>query len=101
MTSEALTLQSSPIITFGYIMQVLFSLLIILGLLFLMGKYILPRLKVKPQGKLIKVLDRLHLAPQVSTYVIKVGQETWLIAVSNKNITKIDKINKESLPVDE
>lgn len=82
-------------------MQVFFSLLIILSLLFFMGRYILPRLRVNPQSQMIKVLDRVHLAPQVSAYVIQVGQEAWLMAVSNKNVTKIDKLAKESLPTNE
>lgn len=93
MTSEALSLQTTPIVTFGYIMQVLISLLMVLALIYLSAKYLLPRLKVERTGKLIKILDRVYLEPQVSAYIIKAGKGAWLIAASNKNISRIDRID--------
>ena len=48
-------------------------------------------------GKLIKVLDKVYLEPQVSTQIIQVGNSAWLIAISNKRVTRIDKIEKEDL----
>ena len=95
MTTEALVFKSSPIITFGYIIQIFFSLLIILALLYVGSRYILPKIKTANSGKYIQLLDRVYLEPQVSAHIIKVGPEAWLIGISNKNITKIDKVTLE------
>jgi flagellar biogenesis protein FliO len=97
MTFEALALQRTPIITFGYIMQVFFSLLFVLALIVLSAKYLLPRLRTHATGKLIKVLDRVFLEPQVTAYVLKVGANNWLIVTSSKQVARIDKIEEESL----
>jgi len=97
MTPEALVLQRSPIITLGYIMQVLISLAIVLAIIYVMARFLLPKLKINATGRMIQVLDRVMLEPQVSAYIIKVGKSAWLIATSNKQIAKIDKIEEESL----
>jgi flagellar biogenesis protein FliO len=99
MTSEAITLQTAPIITFSYIMQVIFSLLIVLTFIYLISKFLLPRLKESSSGKLIKVLDRIYMEPQVAAYVLKVGKTAWLVGVSNKHFTRIDKLDEEGLTV--
>ncbi len=95
MTPEALTLQTTPIITFGYVMQVFFSLLVIVAFIFFAAKYLLPKLKVNSVGRFIRVLDRVYLEPQVTAYVVKIKNAAWLIAVSNKNIVKIDRVDNE------
>ena len=97
MTPEALALQRAPIITIGYIMQVFISLLIVLAFIYLIAKFLLPRMKITATGKLIKVLDRVYLEPQVSAYILKIGKNAWLIVTSNKQVARIDKIEEESL----
>lgn len=98
MTPEALVLQSSPIITAGYVMQVLISLAIVVALVYVIGRYLLPKLKVSGTGRLIQVIDRVLIEPQVAAYIIKVGRKSWLIVSSNKNVEKIAEI-EEGLPV--
>ena len=98
MTTEALAFQRTPIITFGYIMQVFFSLLVVLALIYFIAKYLLPRLKLSNAGKLIKILDRVYLEPQVTAYLLSVGKSAWLVVTSSKQIARIDKIDTESLP---
>lgn len=93
MTPEALALQRTPIITFGYIMQVFISLLVVLAFIYLIAKYLLPRMKIAATGKLIKILDRVYLEPQVSAYVLQVGKSAWLIVTSSKQVTRIDKVD--------
>ena len=93
MTPEALTLQTTPIITFGYVIQVFISLLAVLGIIYLSAKFILPKLKVANTGRLIQILDRVHLEPQVTSYILKTGKSAWLIVVSNKQISRIDKVD--------
>ena len=95
---EALALQRTPIITFGYIMQVFFSLLIVLALIYFIAKYLLPRMKLSNTGKLIKIIERVYLEPQVTAYLLSVGKSAWLVVISSKQIAKIDKVDIESLP---
>ena len=93
-TLEALTLNQAPIVTFGYIMQVFFSLLVVLGIIYLSAKYVLPRLQVKRKGSIIELEDRIGLEPQVSAYIIRAENKRWLIMVSNKNVTVVDKLEE-------
>ena len=99
MTSESLVLQTSPIITFGYVMQVIFSLAIVIAFIFLIAKFLLPRIKLTAPGRLIQVVDRVILEPQVSAYILKVGKSAWLVVTSSKSVTKIDKIEEESVNI--
>jgi flagellar biogenesis protein FliO len=89
---EALALQSSPIITVGYVMQVLFSLAVVVAMIYIIGRYLLPKLKVTGSGRLIQVIDRVLIEPQVAAYILKVGEKSWLIVSSNKNVEKIAEI---------
>ncbi len=51
---EALAFQRTPIITFGYVLQVFFSLLIVLAFIYFIAKYLLPRFKLTSTSKMIK-----------------------------------------------
>lgn len=99
VTFEALKLQKTPVVTFGYIIQVVISLAIVLALIYLTLKYILPRLQVKPRGKLLEVADRIGLEPGVSAYIIKVKDQVYILAVSSKNIELIDKLPAQDLNI--
>ena len=96
MTPEALVLQSSPIITAGYVMQVIFSLAIVVALIYAIARFLLPKLKTGGAGRLIQVVDRVLIEPQVAAYVLKVGKKSWLIVSSNKNVATIAEL-EESL----
>jgi flagellar biogenesis protein FliO len=95
MTPEALTLQTSPIITFGYVMQIIFSLAVIMAFIYVVGRFVLPKLKITPTGKIIQVVDRAFLEPQVSAWILKVGKKAWLVVISNKQVAKIDEVEVE------
>jgi flagellar biogenesis protein FliO len=98
LTFEGLALQRSPLITFSYVMQVFLSLLIILALIYVTAKFLLPKFKITGiSGKLIKIVDRIYLEPQVSAYILKVGKLAWLIVVSNKQISRIDRLEEDGL----
>lgn len=94
LTYEALSLNKTPIVTFGYIVQVTISLLVVLGLIYLTSRYLLPRLQVNPKGKLLEVLDRVGLEPQVTAYVLKFKKNLYVVGVSNKNVSLIDKLKE-------
>lgn len=95
MTPEALTLQTSPIITVGYVMQIIISLAVIVALIYVIGRFVLPKLKITPSGKIIQVVDRAFLEPQVAAYILKVGKKSWLVVISNKQVAKIDEVETE------
>jgi flagellar biogenesis protein FliO len=95
MTYEALVLQKTPIVTFGYIVQVALSLAIVVALIYLCAKYLLPRLKITPKGLNFEVTDRMGLEPQVTLYRVKSGNREYLIGVSSKSIALIDKFEKK------
>jgi flagellar biogenesis protein FliO len=97
MSGEALVLQSSPLITVGYIMQVLISLAVVVGFIFIIAKFILPRFKIATPGRFIQVVDRIMLEPQISAYILKAGGKAWLVVASSKNVIKIDEIKDENL----
>jgi flagellar biogenesis protein FliO len=95
MTAEPLVLQTSPIITTGYMMQVLFSLLIVIAIIYVMAKFLLPRLKIAAPGRLIQIVDRVFLEPGVTAYILKVGKKAWLVVASGKRAEKISEIEAE------
>ncbi len=97
MTGEALALQSSPIVTMGYVVQTIFSLAIVVGLIYAIARFVLPKMRVSGNGRLIQVVDRVLIEPQVAAYIIKVGKKSWLVASSNKNIEKIADLGEEPL----
>lgn len=92
MTHEALVFQSSPIITAGYVMQVFISLAIVVALIYLTARFVLPRMQVNASGRMIQILDRVFLEPQVSAYILKVGEKAWLVVTSSKQVQKIDEV---------
>lgn len=91
--AEPLVLQTTPLITFGYVMQVLLSLGIVVALIYSIAKYLMPRMKVNAPGRLIKVVDRIYLEPQVSAYILKVGSQGWLVVASNKQVATISEVD--------
>ena len=91
-STEALTFKSTPIITSGYIFQLIISLLIVFGLMYLISKYILPKIKVSTKGRYIEIIDKVGLEPQVTAYILKIKDVSWLIVISNKNISTVSKL---------
>lgn len=94
-TSEMVTASASAsggAITFGYIIQLVFSLAIVFGFIYIGAKYLLPKFSSSTKGRLIQIEDKVVLEPQVTSYIIKVGSDSWLVVVSNKNVARIDKL---------
>jgi flagellar biogenesis protein FliO len=93
MTQEALALQASPIITAGYVMQVMFSLAVVVALIVVIARYLMPRLNITTGGsKIVQIVDRVMLEPQVGAYVIKVKNKAWLVVASNKSVAPIGEV---------
>ncbi|MEK7376512.1 MAG: hypothetical protein AABZ57_05070, partial [Candidatus Margulisiibacteriota bacterium] len=83
---------SSGAITFGYIIQLIFSLAVVFGFIYIGAKYLLPKFSSSTKGRLIQIEDKVVLEPQVTSYIIKVGSDSWLVVVSNKHVARIDKL---------
>ncbi len=88
---EAVSLSTGPVFSLAYIMQILFSLLVVIGFAFIALKYVLPKLKVSSIGKYIKVVDRAFLEPQVTAYMLEAKGKSYLVVAGHKKITLIDK----------
>lgn len=97
MTTETLVLQTSPLVTLGYFIQLLFSLGVVVGIIFLIGRFLLPKLKVGGNGLYLTVLDRLPLEPQVTAYLLATGEKCWLVVSSNKQVTRVAELKKGEL----
>jgi flagellar biogenesis protein FliO len=95
-STEVLTVGRSPLVTVGYILQLIISLAIVIGLIYFVAKYILPKIQIPSTAKMIEVKDRIGLEPQVSAYIISVQGRSYLIAVSAKNVTLIDKLESDA-----
>jgi len=83
-------------VTIGYVFQLILSLAIVIGLIYFSAKYLFPKLQLPSQGKLIQVVDRIGLEPQVSAYIISAYDRSYLIVVSQKGVTLIDKLESGS-----
>jgi len=94
MTYEALILEKTPVVTFSYIVQVALSLAVVLGLIYLISRYLLPRLQVTGKGRMIEVLDRIGIEPQVTAYVIKFNKNIYLVACGQKGVALLDKFKE-------
>ena len=75
----------------GYFIQLLLSLAVVFGFLYVTSKYLLPKLKTSSKSEHIQLADRLVVEPQVTLYIVKAAARSWLISVSNKAVTVIDK----------
>lgn len=95
MTAEALVLRSSPIVTAGYVMHLVVSLAVVVGLIYIIARFVLPKMKAAGSGRVIQVVDRVLIEPQVAAYILKIGSKSWLVASSNKNIAKIADLGEE------
>ncbi|MFA5103978.1 MAG: hypothetical protein WC527_02230 [Candidatus Margulisiibacteriota bacterium] len=85
---------SSAVVSIGYVIQLFFSLLVVLGFLYVIAKYLLPKMKFSSKSEHIIIFDKLVAEPQVTLYIVKAAKKSWLISVSNKNVTLIDKFEE-------
>jgi|GEM_PF-658561 len=95
LTKEALTLKGSPVLTIGYVFQVFLSLAIVIGLIYIVSKYLLPKLQIPTRGRLIQIVERVGLEPQVTAYILKVKEKSWLVVAGKGAIRVVDKLDLE------
>lgn len=79
------------------ILKVLFSLGFIVLLLFLTLKLGEGRLKSLQNNKFLKVLDRTSLSKEASLSVVKIGEEAYVLSVTQREVKIIKELSKEEL----
>jgi flagellar biogenesis protein FliO len=92
ISPEVLAASRTPLVSAGYIMQLIISLAIVVGLIYFFARYLLPKLQLPSSGNLIQIKEKIGLEPQVSAYIISVREKSYLVVVSNKGVTLIDKL---------
>jgi flagellar biogenesis protein FliO len=95
VSPEVLAVTRSPLISLGYIFQLIISFAIVIGLIYFSAKYILPKMQLPAGERTIEITDRIGLEPQVTSYIISAKGKSYLIVVSNKGVTLIDKLEDE------
>jgi flagellar biogenesis protein FliO len=86
--SFAETTKSNSGIGLNYYIQVLFSLVLVMGLIFLGSKVLAYKFQ-RPSTKRSKILDFIQLEPQVSIYKVQVDDEEYILGVGNKHIVPL------------
>jgi flagellar biogenesis protein FliO len=94
VSSAELGLKTSPVISFGYVIQLIFSLLIVIGILYAGARFILPRFNLVGEKGLINILDRKFMDAQSTAYILAVGKKKWLIVIAKGQVARIDALEE-------
>lgn len=79
-------------------LQVFFSLLLVLFLIYVSARYLLPRLSPLASNKrYVQIIEKVPLESQVTLYLVKVGSQTWLIGVGHKQVQLISSVSLENV----
>lgn len=91
---------NNSLFSVSYLLQLFFSLIVTIGLIYLAARFFLPKLNLARGSEKIKIIARKALEPQVTAYLLGAYESEWLILVSHKNVVKIDKVDsfKEKNP---
>ncbi|MDB1928886.1 flagellar biosynthetic protein FliO [Clostridium tertium] len=79
------------------IIKLIFTLVVVLGLMYLVFKISGNRLNKINEGKYIKVLERVQISKDTSIVVLKIGKKGYIMSSSNNNTEKIDEISEEEI----
>ncbi|MFC1478266.1 flagellar biosynthetic protein FliO [Candidatus Margulisiibacteriota bacterium] len=75
------------------ILRLYFVLFILIGVIFYFTRYFQKNIQV-PEDKSLQIIEKLPLEPGVSVYILKAGADQLLLGVGNKQITLLEKNNK-------
>ncbi|GAA0107110.1 MULTISPECIES: flagellar biosynthetic protein FliO [Clostridium] len=79
------------------IIKLIFTLVVVLGLMYLVFKISGNRLNKINEGKYIKVLEKVQISKDTSIVVLKIGKKGYIMSSSNNNTEKIDEISEEEI----
>lgn len=83
---------------FWVLFKTTLSLLFVLGLIFILAKFLLAKSPTYGPKKNFFIFDRVSLEPQVSLYLVKVAQKIFLIGVGGKRVVLIESLRAENFP---
>ena len=77
------------------VLQVIFGLLLIIGLIFLLA-WLAKRLPMNTTGSdIFEVIAQFYVAPKQRLMVVSLGGESWLLSATPDSIQKIDKLSDQ------
>jgi flagellar protein FliO/FliZ len=79
------------------IFNLIFALVVVLGLMYLLFKISSNRLHKVNEGKYIKVLERVQISKESSIIVLKVGKKGYVMSSSSNRTEKLDEISEEDI----
>lgn len=82
---------------FGLIGKLLFSLTIVLGLMYITFKLASTKVDEINKNKYIKVLERTQISKESSILVVKIGDKGYIMSTSQGKTEKLDEISSEEL----
>lgn len=83
---------------FWVLLKTSFSLLIVIGLIFIAARIFLAKASLGSVKKKFFVFDKLTLEPQVSLYLVKIGPKFFLIGVGGKRLVLVETFSEEQFP---
>ncbi len=91
-SAEAYSQSGSSAVSFGYIIQLVFSLAVVFGFIYLAAKYFLPKLQPGIKGKYLEVTDKLVIEPSVTAYILKTGKSQHTVIIAGRTATVLGKV---------
>lgn len=85
--------------TFFLFTRMIAALLLILALIFISLKIGSPYLSSKnfSGNKILTVIERLSLSPKTAIYVVKAGEDYFLLGINGDSITYLKEVSQDSL----
>lgn len=82
---------------FLLIIKLIFTLIVILGLIYLSFKLSNEKLNKYTENKYIKILERTQIAKETYILAVKVGEKGYILSVTNSNVEKLSELTKDEI----
>lgn len=79
------------------IFKLVFTLIIILGLIYLSLRLSSEKINKYNENKYIKILEKTQISKDSSLIVVKVGKKGYVLSTTNTNIEKLDELSNEEI----
>lgn len=80
---------------FYMILKLIFSLVVVLGLLFIVAKTSFGKINSINDKKYIKVLERVQISKDIYICIVKIGKKAHILTVSSGAVEKIEELSPE------
>ena len=82
---------------FTMILKLLSSLLVILGLIFILFKVSNKKISDINENKYINVIDRCQIAKESYILIVKIGKEGYVMSSSRGKLEKLEKLSEDEI----